>query len=195
MCTLIGSRQILNKRPHVRGLAHLRGVHVSSVARAARRRFSESTATLRSETLGLIPSRAESLSAQSGRCQYSRRLRNCPIRHLESQRVATPSPSPTDTDSESIMVVRMACQTGSGCSADSYFTTYQQAASHYANSARCNQSPRGIATVVLPSRPTDVEAGGSGAAEVWAGPPRRWGPLRRQRISAGGDIMPLHQKE
>jgi len=58
-----------------KGLAHLRGVHVSSVARAARRRFSESTATLRSETLGLIPSRAESLSAQSGRCQYSRRLR------------------------------------------------------------------------------------------------------------------------
>ena len=68
----------------------------------------------------------------------------------------------TDGDSKSIMVVRyacMACQTGSGCSADSYFTTYQQAASHYANSARCNQSPRGIATVVLPSRPTDVEAG------------------------------------
>ena len=62
-----------------KGLAHLRGVHVSSVARAARRRFSESTATLRSETLGLIPSRAESRSAQSesGRCrgQYSRSLR------------------------------------------------------------------------------------------------------------------------
>jgi len=85
----------------------------------------------------------------------------------------------------------MACQTGSGCSADSYFTTYQQAASHYANSALCNQSPRGIATVVLPSRPTDVEAGGSGAAEAWAGPPRRWGRMRRQRISAGGDIMPI----
>ena len=115
---------------------------VSSIswALAARRRFSESTATLRSETLGLIPSRAESLSAQSGRCQYSRRLRNCPIRHLESQRVATPSPSPTDTDSESIMVVRMACQTGSGCSADSYFTTYQQAASHYAN-RECSVQP------------------------------------------------------
>ena len=48
-----------------------------SCARAARRRFSESTATLRSETLGLIPSRAESRSAQSGRCrgQYSRSLR------------------------------------------------------------------------------------------------------------------------
>ena len=44
-------------------------------------------------------------------------------------------------------------------------------------SARCNQSPWGIATVtlVLPSRPTDVEAGGSGAAEAWAGPQRRFG--------------------
>ena len=136
MCTLIGSRQILNKRPHVRGLAHLRGVHVSSVARAARRRFSESTATLRSETLGLIPSRAESLPAQSGRCQYSRRLGKLSY----SPPVATPSPSPTDTDSESIMVVRMACQTGSGCSADSYFTTYQQAASHYAN-RECSVQP------------------------------------------------------
>ena len=83
------------------------------------------------------------------------------------------------------MVVRyacMACQTGSGCSADSYFTTYQQAAYHYAN-RECSvhwqpvRSPWGIATVtlVLPSRPTDVEAGGSGAAEAWAGPPRRFG--------------------
>ena len=44
-------------------------------------------------------------------------------------------------------------------------------------SARSNHSPWGIATVtlVLPSRPTDVEAGGSGAAEAWAGPPRRFG--------------------
>ena len=108
----------------------------------------------------------------------------------------------TDLDSESIMgtTVRyacMACQSG-GCSADSYFTTYQQAASHYANSARCNQSLRGIATVVLPSRSTDVEAGGSGAAEAWSGPPRRGGPVRRQRLSAGalrGYIMPLHHKK
>ena len=107
-----------------------------SCARAARRRFSESTATLRSETLGLIPSRAEFLSAQSGRCQYSRRLGKLSY----SPPVATPSPSPTDTDSESIMVVRMACQTGSGCSADSYFTTYQQAASHYAN-RECSVQP------------------------------------------------------
>jgi len=98
----------------------------------------------------------------------------------------------------------MACQTRSGCSTDSYFTTYQRRAGGVpllllrdANSARCNRYLRGIATVVLPSRPTqaDVGAGGSGAAEVWAGPPRRWGPVRRQQISAGGDIMPLHQKE
>jgi hypothetical protein len=103
--------------------------------------------------------------------------------------------TPTDTDSKSIMVVHYACMAcQSGCSADSYFTTYQQAASHYANSARCNQSVRGIATVVLPSRPTDVEAGGSGAAEAWAGPPRRGGPVRRQRISAGGDFMLLYHK-
>ena len=49
----------------------------------------------------------------------------------------------TDGDSKSIMVVRyacMACQTGSGCSADSYFTTYQQAASHYAN-RECSVQP------------------------------------------------------
>ena len=48
--------------------------------------------------------------------------------------------------------------------------------------------------MVLPSRPTDVEAGGSGAAEAWAGPPRRGGPVRRQRISSGGDFMLLHHK-
>ena len=49
-------------------------------------------------------------------------------------------------------------------------------------------SVRGIATVVLPSRPTDVEAGGSGAAEAWAGPPRRGGPMRRKRLSQAGDF-------
>ena len=70
----------------------------------------------------------------------------------------------------------------------SYFTTYQAAAVHYARSAPCNQSVRGIATVVLPSRPTDVEAGGSGAAEAWAGPPRRGGPVRRKRLSQAGDF-------
>jgi len=30
-------------------------------------------------------------------------------------------------------------------------------------------SPKGIATVVLPNRPTDNEAGGSGAAGQWTG--------------------------
>ena len=80
-----------------------------SCARAARRRFSESTATLRSETLGLIPSRAESRSAQSAAANTQGACESCPIRHLESQRVATPSPSPTDTDYESIMVVCYAC--------------------------------------------------------------------------------------
>ena len=105
------------------------------------------------------------------------------------------TPTDSDIDSQSIMVVRYACMACQhGCSADSYFTTYQAAAVHYANSARCNQSVRGIATVVLPSRASDVEAGGSGAAEAWAGPPRRGGPVRRQRMGAqaGGDIMLIH---
>ena len=72
----------------------------------------------------------------------------------------------------------------------SYFTTYQAAAVHYARSAPCNQSVRGIATVVtvLPSRPTDVEAGGSGAAEAWDDPPRRGGPVQRKRLSQAGDF-------
>ena len=101
------------------------------------------------------------------------------------------TPTDTDLDSESIMVVRyacMACQSGSGTA--SYFTTYQAAAVHYARSAPCNQSVRGIATVVLPSRPSDVEAGGSRAAEAWAasGPPRRGGPVRRKRLSQAGDF-------
>ena len=99
------------------------------------------------------------------------------------------TPTDTDLDSESIMVVRYACMAcQSGCGTASYFTTYQAAAVHYARSAPCNQSVRGIATVVLPSRPTDVEAGGSGAAEAWAGPPRRGGPVRRKRLSQAGDF-------
>ena len=58
------------------------------------------------------------------------------------------TPTDTDLDSESIMVVRYACMAcQNGCSADSYFTTYQAAAVHYANSAQCNQSVRGIAMI------------------------------------------------
>ena len=104
------------------------------------------------------------------------------------------TPTDSDIDSKSIMVVLYACMAcQNGCSADSYFTTYQAAAVHYANSAQCNQSVRGIATVVLPSRASDAEAGGSGAAEAWAGPQRRGGPVQRQRMSAGiaGDFMML----
>ena len=80
--------------------------------------------------------------------------------------LVTPTDTDLDSDSESIMVVRYACMAcQSGCGTASYFTTYQAAAVHYACSAPFNQSVRGIATVVLPSKPTDVEAGGSGAAE------------------------------
>jgi len=62
------------------------------------------------------------------------------------------TPTDTDLDSESIMVVRYACMAcQSGCGTASYFTTYQAAAVHYARSAPCNQSVRGIATVVLPT--------------------------------------------
>ena len=62
------------------------------------------------------------------------------------------TPTNTDLDSESIMVVRYACMAcQSGCGTASYFTTYQAAAVHYARSAPCNQSVRGIATVVLPT--------------------------------------------
>jgi hypothetical protein len=159
-------------------------------SRSPRRRFSESTPILGD-------ARADS---ESGRVPVGS-VGPLPILKALAKvvRLATLSQSvsplrvqvrPTLTPSRSRYAC-MACQTGSGCSADFYFTTYQQAATHYANSARCNQSSRGIATVVLPSRPTDVEAGGSGAAEAWAGPPRRFGRVPRQRISAGGDIMPV----
>ena len=106
---------------------------------------------------------------------------------LPSLLLGLATPTDSETDSKSIMVVRYACLACHSCGTESYFTTYQAAAVHYARSAQCNQSVRGIATVVLPRRSTDVEAGGSGAAEAWAGPPRRGGPVRRQRISAGGD--------
>lgn len=72
----------------------------------------------------------------------------------------------------SVMVVRFVCMGCQGGPTGAYFTTYQAAAVHYARSAACNQSPRGIATVVLPNRPGDAEAGGSGAAGGWVGPSR-----------------------
>ena len=76
---------------------------------------------------------------------------------------------------QSIMVVRYACM---GCvPCPSYFTTFgplpfQQNSLH------------GIATVVLPNRPTNINTGGSGAANVWAGP--RGGAAARPRSSTTG---------
>lgn len=82
-----------------------------------------------------------------------------------------------------IMVVRYACM---GCvHGPTYFTTYHSAAVHLARSPACNQSQRGIATVVLPNRPTDIDAGGSGAAGVWSGRPQV-GARRRARPSSAG---------
>ena len=86
---------------------------------------------------------------------------------FRSDRVAESSSGPS-TSHHSVMVVRYACM-ACHC-APTYFTTYQRAADHYACSLACQQSLRGIATVVLPNRPTDQDAGGSGAAGVWAGP-------------------------
>lgn len=68
------------------------------------------------------------------------------------------------------MVVRYACM---GCTGDpSFFTTYHGAAVHLARSSGCRQNDGRIATVVMPNRPTDAEAGGSGAAAPWTAPTR-----------------------
>ena len=66
-----------------------------------------------------------------------------------------------------VLYACMACQCFPTC-----FTTCQGAAVHYAHSVACQQSQRGIATVVLPSRTADIDTGGSWAAGVWAGPPK-----------------------
>ena len=85
----------------------------------------------------------------------------------QAESKSVPSPS-----HHSIMVVRfawMACVGG-----PNYFTTYKCAV-HYARSVAYNQSQRGIATVVLRNSPADVEAGVSGSAWLWAGPPKNAG--------------------
>ena len=101
---------------------------------------------------------------------------------LTPSRSHRPSPTPSllslsNLNSElgafhSAMVVRFVCMGCQGGQTGPYFTTYEAAAVHYARSAACHQSPRGIATVVLPNRPGDAEAGGSGAAGGWVGPSR-----------------------
>ena len=90
MCTVIGSRQILNKRPHVRGLAtSKRGARVISHSSIfwARHRISEST---------LRDARADSESGRVGSVGPLPILNlNCTCescRHLASQLVATPRP-------------------------------------------------------------------------------------------------------
>jgi hypothetical protein len=79
----------------------------------------------------------------------------------------------TELDSDSdLMVVRfvcLACADGCPAQAPTYFTSYQAAAVHVARSHRCRLSQKKIATVVLPNRPADNEAGGSGAAGAWTG--------------------------
>ena len=97
----------------------------------------------------------------------------------------------TEIDSKSIMVVRYACM---GCQGGpSYFSTMQAATSHYTNSRLCRQTQKGIATVVLPNRPSDAEAGGSGAAQEWRGQQRHGAALARPpRLSAAGSVPKLH---
>jgi hypothetical protein len=97
----------------------------------------------------------------------------------------------TEINSKSIMVVRYACM---GCQGGpSYFSTMQAATSHYTNSRLCRQTQKGIATVVLPNRPSDAEAGGSGAAQEWRGQQRHGAALARPpRLSAAGSVPELH---
>ena len=82
------------------------------------------------------------------------------------------------------VTLALACQCGP---TGAYFTTYQAAVVHYARSTACHQSLRGIATVVLPKRPADAEASGSGAAGGWAGPSKlAGGPTARPCPSMTG---------
>ena len=71
--------------------------------------------------------------------------------------------------------VCMGCQKPGSSSSASYFADYKSAACHYARSSACNKSHRGLRTVEIVSRASDRDAGGGGAAGVWA-PPHR-GPV------------------
>ena len=90
------------------------------------------------------------------------------------------------------MVVKftcLACEQRNGT--PNFFTSFRAAQVHYSRSSLCNMSPRGIATVVLPNRPTDNEAGGSGAAGQWGGQRRvhRRLPQQRQGMGLSSDMM------
>jgi len=104
----------------------------------------------------------------------------------------TRSSGPTDeleVSESNPMVVKfacLACEERNGT--PNFFTTYRGACSHYSRSPFCNISPKGIATVVLPNRPTDNEAGGSGAAGQWSG-------QQQQRNSGVRALPPGQQRQ
>jgi len=91
-----------------------------------------------------------------------------------------------------ISVIRYVC---TGCQSnasrsDFYFSTYTAAASwcHYARSQPCQQSGRAIRMVEVQSRPSDRDAGGSGAAGQWVPRP----PCPRGGSKKLGNIMLYH---
>ena len=53
------------------------------------------------------------------------------------------------------------------CSSSGYFPTWKAAACHYARSQLCQQTGLAIKLVTVQSRPSDRDAGGSGAAGQW----------------------------
>ena len=77
----------------------------------------------------------------------------------------------TDSDSMVVKFACLACEERNGT--PNFFTSYRAARCHLARSPLCSMSPKEIATVVLPNRPTDNEAGGSGAAGQWTGQHQR----------------------
>ena len=108
-----------------------------------------------------------------GRISHHRQIhsdRDVPVRVIFASVIialALPAPivsltchSQCDADSSSgpshhsVMVVRYGCMACQCC--PTYFTTYQWAAVHYARSVACQQSQRGIATVVLPSSTAEI---------------------------------------
>ena len=87
-----------------------------------------------------------------------------------SDRDPTAGLTSTTVISMPVSYVCMGCNEGSRI----HFTDYKSASCHYARSAPCNRSNRGIATIVLPNKATDQDAGGSGGAgPAWTGQPQR----------------------
>ena len=86
----------------------------------------------------------------------------------------------SDLDMTSVRVdlyVCIGCLSGQSGHGATYFPTYKShktAACHYARSRACNQSNRGILLVTIQSKPSDRDAGGTGASGPW--PPARPNP-------------------